>query len=285
MIKATVTQYFYPVILEKLSVTVEDENTGEPILIDSTSINSVIDEIEFKEEDTINPNQLNKLVDFSKWTIENGEDEIITLLEPEDPYGVPGWYPERLLNEELNQILREKTELFNSGERVGFKVPVFVQAVGKDPKLSWFRVFMEKDEELEDPDCHFIRDGITIIGVNPIRKKEIRALVIIEDPALSKLLGDAENPAHTEWSKDSPNFAGKYVNGDKVISFAINSLDRLYGWLNKPAEGLDEDILKDIFYIELPEEEVTGKGKVMPRTKEMKLIFQPLLWPEILLRL
>ena len=261
LIKATVIQYFYPIILDQLSVSVEDENTEKPIEIDSKSINEVINEIDFKEEDAINHKQLNKLIDFSRWIIEIGDDDIIVLLEPDDEYSTPGWYTERLLNNEIRESLNKKIDAFDKGERVGFKVPVIVHAEGKNRKIAWFKVFMEKDEELKEPDCHFIRDGITIVGVRPIRKKDIRAVVIVEDPILSKLLGDAENPAHTEWSKDSPNFIGKYVNGDKVLSFVINSLDRLYGWLIKPAEGLDEDILKDFFYIDLPENEDKSKGK------------------------
>ena len=258
LIKATVIQYFYPIILGQLTITVEDENTKEPIVIKADTIDSVVDEIVFIEDDTLNSEKLRKLFHFARWVLALEEDEYITLLKP-DSENVPVWYQDWYLDGDLKEKLKEKIEQFDRGERVAFNVPVKVHVEGKSPRVTWFKVFIEKDEDLSDSDCHFIRDGITIVGVKPPRRKDVRALVVIEDQLLSKLLGDAENPAHTEWSKDSPNFVGKYVHGDKVISFVINSLDRLHSWLMKPAEGLDEDILEDIFYIELIDETNTGK--------------------------
>jgi hypothetical protein len=253
LIKATVLQYFYPVIQDQLIVSVEDEDTKEPIVIDSSNIDNVVNEIIFSEDDTISVAQLRKLFDFERWILSVTEEEYITLLEPELK-GAPYWSLDRYLDDKLKEKLKYKIEQFEKGGRVAFKVPVKVQPEGKEPKMTWFMVYLEKDEELKEPDCHFIRDGITIVGVKPMKRKDVRALVIIEDRLLSKLLGDAENPAHTEWSKESPNFIGKYVQGEKVISFVIHSLDKLHGWLMKPAEGLDKDILDDIFFIELPEE-------------------------------
>ena len=249
LIKATVIQYFYPIIHEQLVVTVEDEFTDEPIIINMDNIDSVVDEIEFPEEDTLSSTRLRKLFSFARWIQKLKKEDYIILLEP-DLESVPGWHQNWYLDDALKERLSEKIEQFDRGERVAFQVPVKVYPKEGTARIAWFKVYMEKDEDLNDPDCHFIRDGITIVGVKPIRRKDVRALVIIDDPVLSKLLGDAENPAHTEWSKDSPNFVGKYVHGDKVISFVMNSLDRLHGWLMKQAEGLDEDILEDIFYIE-----------------------------------
>jgi len=257
IIKNTVIQYFYPIILEQLIVTVEDENINEPIIIDSDNIGKIVNEIVFASDENINGSQLRKLFDFTRWIINLGDYDFIELLEPQIEYD-PVWYQEWYLDQGLKELLAKKIERFDHGERIAFKVPVKVQVVGKPAKMAFFKVFMEKDEDLSDSDCHFIRDGITIVGIKPLRRKDVRALVIIDDPLLSRLLGDAENPAHTEWSKDSPNLIGKYVNGDKVISFVINSLDRLNNWLMKPAEGIDFNILDDIFYIETLEDSETG---------------------------
>jgi hypothetical protein len=73
---------------------------------------------------------------------------------------------------------------------------------------------------------------------------------VIDDRSLANLLGDAENPAHTEWQKNSKNFKGKYHDGENVIGFVVNSLQNIYSWLKKPAEGIDEDILLNTFFVE-----------------------------------
>jgi hypothetical protein len=78
-------------------------------------------------------------------------------------------------------------------------------------------------------------------------------MVLIEDKDLSNLLGDSENPAHTQWQKDSQNFLDKYVDGDKCIAFVIASISNIYQKLQKPARGLEKDILKNIFYIPVEE--------------------------------
>jgi hypothetical protein len=171
----------------------------------------------------------------------------------------PAWSKAYLLDDELDKQLDKLKDKFDLGEKVAFKVPVKIKRKSKDPQISFFHVYMEKDELLEEPDCHFIRDGITILGVPSPRRKHLRALVIVEDSILSDLLGDAENPAHTEWSKDSEKLSKNYINGDKVVSFVMNSLDRLYSWLLKPVEGIDKNILEEFFYLEMEEEQDSGE--------------------------
>lgn len=257
LIKATIIQYFYPVLLNQLEVYVEDEETEEPIRISGDTLADMLTETTILQNDSINRDQLQRLIDFTKWIIEDGDNEIIELRSPGTDY-TPAWRSDLFLDEAINRRIEEAAAHFEEGSRVGFRVPVKVHPVNGEASMAWFRVFMEKDRNLEEPDCHFIRDGITIVGVNPLKRKTLRAIVIIDDRRLSKLLGDAENPAHTEWSKDSPNFIGKYVDGDKTISFIINSLDRLFSWLNKPAEGLDEEVLGDVFF--LPHDDENGEG-------------------------
>ena len=259
LIKSAVIQYFYPIIHNQLIVNVEDEQTEDPLVINDDNIDQAIEEIKFSDDDKINVGQLKRLFEFVRWSIKLEEEDYFSLQEPDMEYS-PAWYNDWFLNDELKERLKGMIESYEKGSRIAFKVPVKVHIIGKSPKMSWFKVYMEKDEELNAPDCHYIRDGITIVGINPIRRKDVRAIIVIDDPLLSKLLGDAENPAHTEWSKDSPNFFGKYEHGDKVISFVINSLDRLHGWLMKPAEGLDKNILEDIFYIEIEEDTKDGEG-------------------------
>jgi hypothetical protein len=62
------------------------------------------------------------------------------------------------LDEAINRRIEEAAAHFEEGSRVGFRVPVKVHPVNGVAYMAWFRVFMEKDRNLEEPDCHFIRD-------------------------------------------------------------------------------------------------------------------------------
>jgi hypothetical protein len=95
--------------------------------------------------------------------------------------------------------------------------------------------------------------------VSSIRQPGIRVIVSIKDKALSKFLGDSENPAHTEWQERSPKFKNRYDHGPTCLRFVKNSPREIIKILTRPAKGRDENLLKDFFYIDIsPESEQTG---------------------------
>ena len=95
---------------------------------------------------------------------------------------------------------------FTSGNRMVFYVPLTIRRqYSKDIIHSGFSVFLERDEKLSRADDHFIRQGITIPEVTALKHKGVRAIVSVTERELSAFLGDAENPAHTEWERNSKN--------------------------------------------------------------------------------
>ena len=258
LIKTTIQQYFYPIINKQLIVEFEDEQLAETKILNSENIFNIVDDIKFPDNQNQVKNNLYRLFEFVKWILNIDKANYLEFRQPEKEYD-PAWSKAYLLDDELEKQLDILKDKFDLGKKVAFRVPVTIKRKNKDPRISFFHVYMEKDEMLEEPDCHYIRDGITILGVPPPRRKHLRALVIVEDSLLSDLLGDAENPAHTEWSKDSEKLSENYIGGDKVVSFIMNSLDRLYAWLLKPVDGIDKNILEEYFYLEMDEEQDGGE--------------------------
>lgn len=175
------------------------------------------------------------------------------------------------LNSEINNKIKSNINDFENGTALAFKVPVRIKGIDSSPSISYFKVFIQRDEALRESDAHFVRNGITITGEGKrVKSKLVRAIIIIEDLALVKLLGLAENPAHTEWQKNSSHFRGKYEDGDKVINFLQLAADKIFSLLIRPAEGIDRDIMKDIFYMSNIEEsddlddETNDKENVKP---------------------
>jgi hypothetical protein len=107
---------------------------------------------------------------------------------------------------------------------------------------------------LERGEDFFIRDGVTITGISTLRQKGIRVIVSVSDKPLSKLLGDSENPAHTEWQERSPKFKGRFDRGVSCLRYVKNSPREIVKILSRPAEGRDIKLLRDLFYIGIPKE-------------------------------
>jgi hypothetical protein len=163
-------------------------------------------------------------------------------------------------DEESLTLFRDK---FERNERVAFKVPLKYHPLNGKAKTCWFNAFLEKDTALTKPENLFVRDGITISGISSLDRGLVRGVVIIHDTDLARMLGDSENPAHTEWQPDSRNFKGKYIDGKEVLVFVKNTLKKIYEQLQRPIEGIQKDLLIDFFSIpiETPEEK---KQKDLP---------------------
>jgi hypothetical protein len=168
------------------------------------------------------------------------------------------------------KLFRDK---FERNERVAFKIPLKYHAVNSKAKTCWFDAFLEKDTALNKPENLFVRDGITISGITSLDKGLVRGIVIIHDPDLVRMLGDSENPAHTEWQPDSRNFKGKYVDGKEALIFVKASLKKIYDQLQRPIEGIQKDLLIDFFSIpvetnedrrqkDLPKDNISGEDEV-----------------------
>ena len=135
--------------------------------------------------------------------------------------------------------------------------------VNGNSKTCWFNAFLEKDTSLTKPENLFVRDGITISGISSLDKGLVRGVVIIHDTDLARMLGDSENPAHTEWQPDSRNFKGKYVDGKEALVFVKTTLKKIYDQLQRPIEGIQKDLLIDFFSIPIETQE-EKKQKDLP---------------------
>lgn len=247
IIKSSLKQYFYPIISGNLIVEVVDDDNRINKQINKNTIFELLEEMKLTAD-------YSKLFKLCLWSLQLPEQDYITLKKP--PVENPSrWQMDWFLNDEIRNLINTKMGLFEEGKAVAFKVPVRIKEIDGVPQICYFKVFMGKDELLREADAHFVRDGITITGQGKkVGNKFVRAIVVIEDEDLVKLLGLAENPAHTEWQKNSSHFRGKYEEGDKVIAFIELTVDKLCGLLIKPAEGIDREMMKDIFYIELSDD-------------------------------
>ncbi len=267
---SVIEQYFYPILSGKLEVEIIEED--EVILLQANSIQAAAEKIEYQklsngEESKLrNKENLIRLFDFAKWTFRLNDADFFWLNEP-DLNQKPRWNKSLFSDKEKLDIFRDK---FEQTERVAFKVPLRYQLENGKAKICWYEAFLEKDLSLNKPENLFVRDGITISGVKSLDKGLVRGVVIIHDSDLARMLGDSENPAHTEWQPDSRNFKGKYVFGNETLTFVKNTLKRIYDNLQRPIDGLQKDLLIDFFSIPMENEKQPLNKLINPTNEKSK---------------
>jgi hypothetical protein len=247
-----IKQFFYPIMAGILSVSILENGSQIPLNRESilpliTNGAFLTDEFDGETEDV----NLIKLFNFAKLSIEMKPEDFVVLKEPENLNGAPRW-EDRLFEDISLNDLRKK---FDLGDVVGFRIPIKIQKKGKGHQVSvsWFKAFVQRDGRLRSAENYFIREGITISGITSFKDKGIRGMVIVDEGELTELIGDAENPAHTEWQQESSKFWGKYIHGPTTLNFVRFSLREIIRRLMKPAEGVDKELLGEIFYVDIPE--------------------------------
>ena len=237
IVDTAVRQYFYPILRGDLVVEVVDGSRVQRI--DASTVESLsVDE------------SVQRLCALTRWSLEQPEEAHVVLSERGS--GAPKW-DENVVDPTCLDALRDA---FAAGRRIAFRVPLLVKRKKARPAASYFDVFIEQDARLRKPEHHFIRRGITIPDVRASGEKAARALIVIDEEHLSTLLGDAENPAHSDWSERHEKIRTLYDLGPTTVRFVKNSASFLAALLARPPEGRVRDFLADLFWIDAPEESV-----------------------------
>lgn len=145
----------------------------------------------------------------------------------------------------------------------------------KPEKSSIFKVIFKRDSSFDGHSIHFIRCGITINDVRIQGVSGIIGLVIIDESPLAELLRDAENPAHTEWQKNSREVKKKYKHGADCIEFVRRSIPEIVKKCDEGSSEIDMNLLRHFFWIEQDEGKPTperGKTKIKKGTSSEPVI-------------
>lgn len=235
--ESAVRQYFYPILRGDLVVEVVEGTQVRRIAADT------LDDLTAGEPD------LARLCALTRWSLQQNDDSRIVL--PDRGSGAPKW-DDSIFDAATLAALRDR---FSAGERLAFRVPVAVKRKRSRAAGSWFDVFVEHDDALRKSEHHFIRRGITIPDVRTNGDQGARALIVIDDQALSTFLGDAENPAHSDWSERADKIRTHYELGPSTLRFVKHSAPFLATLLARPPAGRERDFLADLFSIEAPQEQ------------------------------
>lgn len=237
VIESVLSQYFYPILRGDLIVEVAEDARVQQITAET------IDGLAAPSADVA------RLCALTRWSLAQKDDARIVL--PDRGTGAPRWEE----NVVEGVLLAELRDRLAAGERLAFRVPIQVKRKRARAASSSFDVYLELDETLRKAEHHFIRRGITIPEVRGGSvDKPARALIVIDDQALSTFLGDAENPAHSDWSERADKIRTLYDYGPTTLRLVKNSASFLASLLARPPAGRVRDFLADLFWIDVPEE-------------------------------
>lgn len=249
LIIAVCRDYFYPILAAKLEVIIA--TPYRETLINHESILSVSQTL----ADQL-PEDLLALLRLAEWATEQRPSDFMNITEPHRDRAL-NWTPD-LFSEDLVVKIRAALQ---AGQRIALRVPLVVREKNKEPRPSFFDVFLVTDSKSETGRPVFVRQGIIVSDVRAPRTRGVVSLVVVENDALAMLLGDSENPAHTQWQKDSSNYKGKYINGPSYIRFVVRSVSEIVQIVTEGEDKTDESLLLDLFYLPIERE--------MPSTEEV----------------
>jgi hypothetical protein len=250
LLKASIQHYFYSIIKGLLTIDICQNDTI--LSLDKKTIFDIAHDIDWKGT-TWEHHPVSNLLYFIYNSVKATEEHFFTLQESNPP---------KISDTLFGEDLEGARALFSEGKLVPIKVPVQIQPVSGEKIKSHFKVFIQKDEQLQRVEEFYIRSGISISEIRLLRGVNLRALLTAEEEPVARFLGDSESPAHTDWKERSETFKQRYHNAVSTLRYIRTSLRDITPILNVPPPGVDPDFLKDIFYVREEQGKAAGDNPV-----------------------
>ncbi len=239
IIETIAQDYFHPILKNDLVVTVEDAESKT--ILDANTLVSIVNKLRSSIQQAIKP-----LIELTTWALQQPVDNHY-VLKPE-AFVQNTLQTSSQTSESLDaELVTSLRNTFRDEGRVAVRIPVTVQQKDGPLKSSHFDAFIERAEGSAQKHPLFVRDGIVISDVRTRQIRDVHAIVSITDAPLTAFLGDAENPAHTEWSEESSHFKGKYLNGTSTLRLVRNAVAELCHTLTHSEDDSDPVLLLNVF--------------------------------------
>lgn len=261
LVEHVIHEYFWPILNDQLVVEIVEE--GRTRTVDRDTIHNNLG-------DWLPQQQLEKVfpyITLAAKSLGGGEYPVFMLSLPDKP-SMPKWDKDYLNGEKATAIHQELSKM---DAIIRVRCPLYVQqSDSSQSSISHFDIYLAKDVDDVARKPLFIREGIKIPEdrVPPVRG--YASIVVIEPGELATLLGDSENPAHTEWEKNAAKFRNKYRWGPTTIDFVRLSVGKFFSLMSQEDNEEDATILSDIFYLDLPENE-----EEVPESRKRKESVKP----------
>lgn len=229
----------------------------------------VVELAEGDEVETFTPDHLpsvgdasvDAMIELSRWAVAHPETGLVTIAP--QPDGL-----QRLAEELVPETVRESIgSALDARERVAVRMPLHVHPRDTEPVETFVTVYLEFAERQHDKPA-FVREVLPVTDVRGAWKAaQVRALVVVADEPILKMLRAAEGANHTDWSPRTDQFKRSYHGRKGEIDFVASAVGRLIeivrGQASEPVGG----IATRFFSAAVPDAKPKTKGDGKDRSK------------------
>jgi hypothetical protein len=162
------------------------------------------------------------------------------------------WQTERISPDLLGaDIITTLRESYKNGQMLMIRAPLSVtQKDNENVQDTYIDLFLKNAPPGERAQTLVVRGAITVPTEGKrINLPECHAALIATDEPIGRLLGDAENPAHTQWNERAEKLRAGWQSGHQVLRRVRAALPELYELINERIEREDPLALLDFFSI------------------------------------
>ncbi len=237
LIEAAILNYYFPILTGRLTVDINGK------IIDAATFDRVAASLK---------NALpQSLLDFVRLLQSSRHDTPFIELPPK-------WQNGRISRELLaDEVITALRDRYRDGKLILVRAPLSVRSKDSVTIQTYIDLFIKNAQPGEKSQTLVVRGAITV----PTEGKRLNfpechaALVAADDP-ISRLLGDAENPAHTQWSERAGKLRDGWQSGGMVVRRVRALLPEIYGLISERIER--EDSLALLEFFSIPKTDRTG---------------------------
>jgi hypothetical protein len=242
------TQFYFPIALGTLEISVSGSNSL--IELNSNYLKENIATI--NREDRSLGSQIELALWFSK------QEEEGPIIDPAK-FG-PDLSPNIVISNQLASIAKN----FEEYEPIAVRIPAEITFQDGNSTASYVTVIGKKGAGSRRSRVSFVRQGLTIPSMRVDAPTGTRFLVYAHDKPIAEFLGDAENPAHTTWTR-TERIKNKYKKAQGTIEQVKSSVSRFHNLLIDQDDLTDNELLQQFF--PAPVKEPEKKKRKRPGNK------------------
>jgi hypothetical protein len=231
ILASTIRNYYFPILTERLTVFVNDTE------VSARTFDGVAASL---PDGAVSPSVLT----FVRQMRECSDASPNLIITPE-------WQGTHISGELLGvEVATNLRDRFRNGDLIYVRAPLAI--IDKDNKSydTSIDLFFKKTQPGEKGQTLIVRGAIAVLTEG--RRSnflDCHAALVATDEHISRLLGDAENPAHTQWNERAEKLRAGWRRGSTVLRRVRAALPELHQLITERIERDDSLALIDFFSI------------------------------------
>ena len=128
------------------------------------------------------------------------------------------------------------------------RAPLKIKPRGEQAASTYIDLFLKNATPGEHVQTLVVRGSITVpTEGKKINLPDCHAALVATDELISRFLGDAENPAHTQWNERAEKLRLSWESGSSALRRVRAALPELYGMVAERIERDDPLALLEFF--------------------------------------